>query len=181
MSEQWYAVQTRPRHERVVENRLQAKGLEVFLPISREVHRWSDRRKHVEVPLFSNYVFVRIRPTPEDRLRVFRVEGLFGFVGARGEGTPIPDEQIRAVQVMAQKNVAWSVHPFLQVGQRVRIRGGALEGLEGIFVSRNGEDRLVISIDTVQRSLSMSLAGYDLEVVGAPPTARGERFFSRPF
>jgi len=60
-------------------------------------------------------------------------------------------------------DVPWSPYPFLKIGQRVRIRGGALEGLEGILVSRNGNHTLVISVDALQRSLAVRVEGYEVE------------------
>jgi transcription antitermination factor NusG len=63
------------------------------------------------------------------------------------------------------QKVPWVTHPFLQVGQRIRIRGGALDGVEGIFQSRNGEDALVVSVNAIQRSLSVSIRGYNIEVI----------------
>ena len=158
----WYAIHTRARHERVVEQRLRAEGLETFLPITSEVHRWSDRRKSMDVPLFSCYVFVRLALTPEERRRIFRVHGILGFVGIRGQGTPIPDEQIDAVRTILIQRIPWSSLPFLKVGQRVRIRGGALDGLEGILLSRNGDHKLVISVNAIQRSLAVHIEGYDV-------------------
>jgi transcription antitermination factor NusG len=129
------------------------------------VHRWSDRKKSVQMPLFSCYVFAKFVPNRSERLRVLRVEGVFGLVGARGEGTPIPDEQIDAVRSVVNGQLPWSSHPFLKIGQRVRIRSGALDGLEGILVSRNGDSTLVISVDAIQRSLAVRVEGYAVEPV----------------
>jgi transcriptional antiterminator NusG len=163
--ENWYAVNTRARHERVVAQRLIEQGVTTFLPLVTEVHRWSDRRKSVEVPLFGCYVFVKLPPTGEDRLRVLRIDGVFKFVGARGVGTPIAESQIDAVRTLIGQQIPWSTHPFLQIGQRVRVRGGALDGVEGILLSRNDDNTLVVSIDAIQRSLAVRIQGYDLEPV----------------
>ena len=161
----WYALHTRARHERVVDQRLRAQGMTTFLPVTTEVHRWSDRRKRIEVPLFSCYVFIRSALSPEDRVRVFREESVLGFVGVRGQGIPIPDQQVDAVRTLVAQDIPWSFHPFLKAGQRVRIRGGALDGVEGIFLSRSGDDRLIISVDVVQRSLAVRISGYEIEVL----------------
>jgi len=161
--EHWYALQTRARHERIVAERLQTRGVSTFLPTVTEVHRWSDRKKKVEVPLFSCYLFARLAPTKVDRLRVLCVEGVFNFVGQRGEGLPIPDAQIDAVRALVESQLPCSSHPFLKIGQRVRIRSGSLDGLEGILVSRNGDSTLVISVDAIQRSLSVRVDGYHIE------------------
>jgi transcription antitermination factor NusG len=161
----WYAVQTRSRHEKVVSERLQEQGLTTFLPLIAEVHRWSDRQKTVELPLFSSYVFVRMLADNEERLRVYRVNGVFGIVGVRGEGIPIPDDQIQAVRTLIAEQFPWSFHPFLKIGQRVRVRGGSMDGIEGVLVARNGDRTLVISIDAIQRSLAVRIEGYDVEAV----------------
>ncbi len=161
--ENWYGLQTRPRHEKIVAHRLGEKGVTTFLPLVTEVHRWSDRKKSVQMPLFGGYVFAKFVPNRSDRLRVLRVDGVFGLVGASGEGTPIPDAQIEAVRSLVEKEMAWSSHPYLKIGQRVRIRSGALDGMEGILISRNGDRTLVISVEAIQRSLAVRVEGYEVE------------------
>jgi transcription antitermination factor NusG len=163
--ENWYGLQTRPRHEKIVMQRLEERGVTTFLPLVTEVHRWSDRKKSVQMPLFSCYVFAKFVPNRSERLRVLRVDGVFGLIGARGEGAPIPDEQIDAVRSVVEGQLPWSSHPFLKIGQRVRIRSGALNGLEGILVSRNGDRTLVISVEAIQRSLAVRVEGYEVEPI----------------
>jgi len=159
----WYALLTRARHEKIVAHRLREHGVTAFLPVVTETRRWSDRKKTIEFPLFSCYVFAKLVPTNEGRLTALRIDGVFSLVGARGEGTAIPDEQIDAVRRLIEERLPWHSHPFLKIGQRVRIRSGALDGVEGILVSRSGESTLVVSIDAIQRSLAVRIEGYDVE------------------
>jgi len=161
--QQWYGLHTRPRHEKVVAQRVGERGVTTFLPLVTEVHRWSDRKKSVQMPLFSCYVFAKFSPNRVERLRVLRVEGVFGMVGAGGEGAPIPAAEIDAVRSLVETQLPWSAHPFLKIGQRVRIRSGALDGMEGILVSRNGDRTLVISVEAIQRSLAVRVEGYEVE------------------
>lgn len=162
-TEQWYALLTRARNERMVEQRLQERGVTTFLPLITEVHRWSDRKKKVQRPVFGCYLFAKLAPTKVDRLRILCVDGIFSFVGPRNEGTPIPDEQIAAVRALVENGIPYSMHPFLKIGQRVRVRSGALDGLEGILVKQNGDNTLVISVDAIQRSLAVRVEGYEVE------------------
>jgi transcription antitermination factor NusG len=164
-TECWYGLQTRPRHEKMVAQRLGERGVTTFLPLVTEVHRWSDRKKSVQMPLFSCYVFARFVPNRTERLRVLRVDGVFGLVGAGGEGIAIPDSEIDAVRGVVEGQMPWSSHPFLKIGQRVRIRSGALDGLEGVLVERNGDRTLVISVDAIQRSLAVRVEGYEVEAI----------------
>jgi transcriptional antiterminator RfaH len=163
--ESWYAVHTRAQHEKAVAHRLRERGVTTFLPTFTEVHRWNDRRKTIELPLFSCYLFVKLMPRNEDRQRVLRTDSVLGLVGAQGFGTPIPNEQIDSVRILVDEKLPCCSHPFLKTGQRVRIRGGALEGLEGIFLSRHGERRLIISVDAMQRSLAIQVEGYEVEPI----------------
>ena len=160
----WYAVQTRARNEKVISERLQEQGLTTFLPLVTEIRRWSDRKKKVELPLFSCYVFVKLVPNNNDeRMRVYRTNGVFRIVSMRGEAIPIPEEQIDALRTVVTQRVPWSPHPFLKIGQRVRIRGGSLEGVEGVLLSQNEGRTLIISVDAIQRSLAVRVEGYEVE------------------
>jgi transcription antitermination factor NusG len=159
----WYAVQTRPRFEKKVHSTLLNTGLDVFLPLSKQIRRWSDRRVQIEVPLFPCYLFARIVPRSADRLLILRASGVISFVGTHGQGIPIPDSQIENLQILAASNVTTCEHPFLKLGQRVRIRGGCLEGIEGVLLARDGDSKIVISVDAIQRSVAVSMSGYDIE------------------
>ena len=161
----WYALHTKARHEKAIERRLRDQGMETFVPTTVQVHRWSDRKKKVEVPLFSCYVFIRSSLSAEDRTRVYQVDSVHGFVGTRGSSLPIPDEQIESIQKVLTQTAPWRSYPFLKVGQRVRVRGGAMDGVEGVFLSENGDHSLIISIDAIQRSMAVRIDGYDVEPV----------------
>ena len=161
----WFAVQTRPRHEKKVHTKLVNEGITSFLPVVKQVRRWSDRRMEVDFPLFSCYVFVRIVPLAEKRVSVLCTSGVISFVGIQGQGIPIPDSQIEDLRTLVTHNVPMDPYPFLKVGQKVRIRGGCMDGIEGVLVARDGERKLVVSIDTIQKSLVVSIRGYDVEPV----------------
>jgi transcription termination/antitermination protein NusG len=162
---QWYAIHTRSQHEKAVVSQLRGRGITTFLPTVSEVHHWSDRRKTVEVPLFSCYVFVHLQLVPETWAKVVGVNGVLRFVGIRGEGVPIPENQIESVRTVLSSKLACTNYPFLKIGQRVRVRGGSLDGLEGILVARNGNHTLVISVEPIQRSLAVRVDGYHFQPV----------------
>jgi len=160
----WYAVHTMARHEKRVAAQFEEKRVCTFLPLFRRIHRWSDRRSTVEVPMFSCYAFVRIVRTVEERLKVLRTPGVLGFVGSERQGTPIPDEQIENLQTAIRAKSPCAVHPFIRIGQRVRVRGGSLDGIEGILVRQGGDQSLVISVELLQRSVAIRVEGYDVEL-----------------
>jgi transcription antitermination factor NusG len=161
----WYAIHTRARHEKKVAGQLESKRIDTFLPLLSQIRRWSDRRKRLDLPLFSGYVFVRLYITPPLRLVVLKTPGVVSFVGFNGEASPIPDEQIATVQVLLSQDIACEPYPFVKAGQRIRIRGGALDGVEGVVIDRNADRSLVVSIDLIQRSLAVRIQGYDVEML----------------
>lgn len=161
----WYAVHTIARHEKWVAWQLQEKRIFTFLPLLQEFHRWSDRRRKVEVPLFNCYAFVRLVPTPENRVQVLRTPGVLGFVGSERQGTPIPDAEIESLRTAIREKIPCALHPFVSAGRRVRIRGGSLDGMEGILVRQGTDQSLVVSVQLLRRSVSIRVEGYDVELV----------------
>ena len=153
------------RHEKFVAHELECQGVTSFLPSIIETRRWSDRRRRVELPLFPGYLFVRAAMSSKLRRAVLFARGVAGFITMRGEPIPIPDEQIENVQKLLANDIPCMAHPFLRIGQRVRVRGGSLEGVEGILTAFNGQKGLVVAIDGIQRSLVVRIEGYDVDVV----------------
>jgi len=161
----WYAIRTRSRHEKKVADEIQAKGIPSFLPLMTRIHNWSDRRKKVELPLFPGYVFVHTASNPDTRLMVLRTFGVAGFVGSQGYGTPIPDKQIEDIRTIVDNGIGFEPYPFLHINQRVRIRGGSLDGVEGVLIAKNTDRSLVVSIELIQRAVLVRVTGYELEPV----------------
>lgn len=159
----WFAVQTRPRHEKKVTVALCERGVNNFLPIHRERRRWSDRQQWVDLPMFSQYLFVHVAESSESKVRVLQIPGVVQFVGATGRGTPIPDEQIENLRAIIANGIPLTPHDFLRVGERVRIRGGALEGIEGILSAIKNDKSLVVSVNLIQKSVAIRLDGFEVE------------------
>ena len=162
--EVWFAVQTRYRFEKKVAAQLSGKGLEVFLPLRAENREWSDRQKLVTVPLFPGYAFVRAARSITLRLLVLQTAGVMGFVSFAGTAAIIPQKQIEDLRLLLSQSVPFSLYPFLRAGQRVRIRGGCLDGVEGLLTQRD-RGKLVISIESIQRSLAVEIQGYEVDLI----------------
>jgi transcription antitermination factor NusG len=161
----WFALKTRPRHEKRVVTELREKDLESFLPLRSSMHQWSDRRRLVHEPLFPGYVFVRITAGLNSRSLVLRTNGVVSFVGIRNMGVPIPNCEIEAIQTIVEGGTSFELHPYLTVGQRVCIRGGCLDGVSGVLMAINGDQSLIVSVNLIQRSIAMRVEGYKVEAL----------------
>ena len=113
--------------------------------------------------MFSQYLFVRVSGTGDSRIRVLQTSGVVQFVGANRRGIPIPDEQIESLLAIVSHRVPSAAHEFLRVGQRVRIRGGVLKGIEGILSAVRNEKSLVVSVDLIQKSIAIRIDGFEVE------------------
>lgn len=158
----WYAVYTRSRHEKQVAQQLDGRRIETFLPLCTEVHRWKDRFKKVEVPIFSSYVFAQFPARSSERLSILKTPGVVRIVGFGQEDAPVPEEQIAALRRVLESEAALELHRYLRVGQRVKIISGSLAGIEGILTRVKNSERLVIAIDPIRRAVSVELAGYEV-------------------
>ncbi|HET7214144.1 MAG TPA: UpxY family transcription antiterminator [Terriglobia bacterium] len=157
----WYAVHTRHQHEKLVARTLANKGYEVFLPLYTEVRQWRDRTKRLELPLFSCYVF--LRGDLDRRLAIVATPGVHGMVATAGRLAEIPEEEIQAVRSVVENRVNVEPHPFLKCGDLVRVKSGALRGLEGFLVRKKGQTRLVVSVSLLERSVAAEVDARTVE------------------
>lgn len=168
----WWALYTRHQHEKTIAEMLSAKGLEVFLPLYESVRRWKDRRKVLTLPLFPGYVFVR--GNQERRLQIVSTPGIH-MILTQGENiTAIPEDEIDAIRRTLEGNFRVEPHPFLRCGERVRVKNGSLEGVEGILVRWKGSARLVLSVDMLAQAVAVEIDMENVEPVVAnriPPTS----------
>lgn len=151
----WYAVRTRSNHERVAAAVLAGKGYERYLPTYRVRRRWSDRVVVTELPIFPGYVFCRF--DAKQRLPILTTPGVVSVIGFGAEPSPITESEIEAIQTVLESGLNAEPCPFLKEGQRIRVKQGALEGLEGILLKKKSEWRMVISVTMLQRSLAVEI------------------------
>jgi len=159
----WLAAYTRSRHESAVTEQLQQKGLSTLLPTYERLSRWSDRVRRVRAPLFPGYVFVCVDEA--ERVRVLQTAGVVSIVSRAGKPVALTAEEICMLRFCAEHPSTIEPHPFLRVGQRVRVKHGLFEGLAGILVEKKNSSRLVINIQQIMRSVSIDLHGADIEAL----------------
>lgn len=163
----WFALYTTPRHEKHVSEMLAEREIETFLPLYRTNRQWKKSRPVVlELPLFPTYVFVRI--ARDKRGAVLGVPGALSIVGSGREPWPLPDPEIEAIRLGSQMRTI-EPHPYLTVGERVRIKSGLMTGVEGVVVRRKNDFRVVLTLDAIMRSVAVEVDADDIEPVNAPP------------
>jgi len=163
LEQRWYAAYTCANHEKRVASEIQARDVELFLPVYSSVRRWKDRRVTLELPLFPGYVFVRL--ALRDRLRVLQIPSVVRLVGFNGQPAALPDEEMEILRFGLSQQLRVGPHPFLTVGRQVRITGGPFAGLEGVLKRKKNSLRVVVSLSLIQRAIAL-----DVEVADVAPT-----------
>ena len=163
----WYAIYTKSRCEEKVYQGLLQRDLEPFLPKMEVWSRRTDRRKKIQIPLFSGYLFVDLPGMDGDtRLSILKTPGVVKLLGkpVGNEPVPIPDTQIDAIRRLVDSKVEIQSCIYPRVGERARITTGAFKGIEGVVLQTDYEKNLfVVSIDLLQRSVAIRLEGFQVE------------------
>jgi len=147
----WYAFVTRPRHEKKVFEHLQKAGITSFLPLRKTLNQWKDRKKWVEAPLFSCYIFSHIPYI--NRYDVLKVPSVVRIVGFERRPTPVRESEIEAIKTILRSGCNIDVVNGFLPGDRVQIKSGPLAGFEGNIVDHRGKKWLEIYIEVLAQSI----------------------------
>jgi len=156
LNSSWYAIYTKARNEKKVHERLLEQGIESYLPLVKTLRQWSDRKKWVEVPLLSSYVFVRV---PQYQLReVIQVDGAAKYISFEGKPAAIPDKQIDNLRLLVNGEADIEVTgEKLSPGDPVEVTTGSLRGLTGELIKINNKNKVVVRIDRLDINLVVKI------------------------
>ncbi len=161
----WYAVYTRPRFEKQVQQRLEEQGIEAYLPLIKTMRQWSDRKKMVEIPLFSSYVFVHIDRRFYDL--VLQTFGVVKYITFEGKAASIPPEQINNLKIIVNSNekvdTTWERY---QKGDLVRVNAGSLKGLQGELITDGNRKKVLVRIEGIDQNLTVEVHSSLIEKIG---------------
>ncbi len=172
----WYAIYTKPRNEKKIAEMLQEKGIENYLPLIKRIKQWSDRRKNVEEPMFSSYIFVRIREN--EHLPVLQTPGVIRFVMFERKKVPVRNFQIEAIRKYEKTGEEFipNQEDFIP-GKKVRIIKGGLKGLEGSLIEISGKQRVKIEVDAIGQSIYIKIPMGSLEITGEEERKQKNRYW----
>ena len=151
----WFALQVRTRWESSTALLLSGKGYSTLLPTYQTKKRWNGRLKQVTAPLFPGYVFCEFDALK--RLPILVTPGVISVVGRGRIPFPVNDNEIAAIQTIVASGYQAEPWPYLEVGQRIRIENESLNGLEGILINFKGNNRIVVSVSLLRRSVALEI------------------------
>lgn len=152
----WFAVYTRYKREKVVVSELRRKGIEVFLPVQKLLRQYGRKKRWVELPLFSCYVFVRI--TKSEYVPVLEVENVVRFIQFSRNLIAIPDREMELIQRIIGENLPIEAEEgLLQQGDEVEIVIGRLAGVQGKLIEIQGKNKVSIELANLGYTLKLEM------------------------
>jgi len=163
----WYAIHSRSRHEDVVLKGLKKKLIEAFLPKMQVMSRRKDRRKMIMVPILPGYVFVHSDLNLYQYWNILKTYGVVRILGIQGKPVPVKDEEIASLKTLDGTDRTVRNQAYMKKGDRVMIMEGPLQGLTGFYLKHKGKvDKVVVSIELLQRSLAVEVEDLIVEKIG---------------
>jgi transcription antitermination factor NusG len=159
----WYAVFTLPQNEKSTIRHLDIREIESFCPTYETVRVWRNRqRRKLALPLFPRYLFVHI--SPKERDTVLRSPGVLQIVGKRKEYLPLAEMEIDWLRSRVSRQ--W-IEPYreLVIGERVRIKSGVMQGVQGTLVRKDGNLRFVLTLELIHQHAAVQVPAEDLEPI----------------
>ena len=156
----WFAIWTRSRHEKLVQEQLDGRDIEVFLPTVTRWSRWKDRRKQIAWPLFPGYCFARFEPA--NTLPILKCPGVVSIVSVAGEPAPIPAYEIDGIRRLIESELQFDPCPFVREGAMVEVIHGPLKGVIGRLVKKGAHARLILAVELVGRAVSVTVDAADV-------------------
>jgi transcriptional antiterminator RfaH len=152
----WYAIYTHPRAEKLVNERLIEIGVETYLPLQKTYRQWTDRKKLIEKPLLSSYVFVKVIPV--DFPKVYKIIGVVKFVSFEGQPVAIPQKQIDNLRLLidSKAEVEVTTEKF-DKGDNVEVITGSLKGLTGELIKTGRKKIVIIRIDKLEQNIIVTI------------------------
>ena len=145
----WFVLFVRSNQEKTTSQRLSDRQVEHFLPCYQSVRQWKDRKVTLEMPLFPGYVFVCLPFV--DRAKVLTVPNVVSLVGSKNSPSVVSQEEINWIKSGLQHGKA-TPHAYLAAGERIKVIGGPLRGMQGILLRRQNGTRVVVCLDSISRS-----------------------------
>ena len=177
-SQQWFALQVRTRWESSTAVLLSGKGYQTFLPTYKVRKRWKGKMREVDAALFPGYVFCNF--DAQKRLPVLITPGVISVVGQGRIPQPVEHREIEAIQTIVASGLRAEPWPYLEIGQKIRIEQDVLQGLEGILINFKGNQRIVVSVSLLRRSVALEIDRNCVTPVGPVRTAVREPLAAHP-
>lgn len=151
----WYAIYTFPNAERKVAQEMTEMNITNYLPTCEVIRQRSDRKKKLTVPLFPNYIFLQLGR--REHYRVLSIAGVSRFIQFGDKPASIMEKEIKDLQIIMNSKEEVTTERFFNPGERVRLTGGPMKGLEGMVLEKSGNKRFYLRLTSIEQAVSIAV------------------------
>ena len=152
----WFAIYTKYKREKIVHRELNAKGIESYLPLQTVIRNYTRKRKKLELPLISCYLFVKI--TKSEYVPVLETDDVVKFVRFSKNMISVKEEEIQLLKQIVGEGIPISAEKYtLREGDIVEVISGNLTGLKGVLVEEHGEKEMIVDLESMNYSLRLQI------------------------
>lgn len=161
----WHAVYVKSRAEKKAQAELKEQGIEVFLPLQRKLRQWSDRKKWVEVPVISGYLFIRISRKEYDK--VLQSNYVVTYVRFEGVAAIIPDHQIEYLKMMLKQDIheVSVTTEKLEPGKEIEVVAGPMIGMKAVLVKIHGKNKVAVQLERIGLAALVEIPVTDIRLL----------------
>ncbi|MBD0260072.1 MAG: UpxY family transcription antiterminator, partial [Cytophagales bacterium] len=157
----WYVVYTYPNSEKKIYNELSRREISAFLPTKKVTRQWSDRKKNIDVPLFPNYLFVKVNSSAT--WQVLLVNGVVKYITCNGAPAVVKQKEIDWIRQLQLGCNPTTNDAFNRTGEKVQVKRGPLTGMVGKVAEKKGTTRLYVELETLNQTVSVDIDAALLE------------------
>ena len=161
----WYVLHTKSRFENVVNDGLDKKSIEVFLPKVTVRSKRRDRKAMIRVPLFPGYLFVKTDLAPQSHLEIVKTVGAVRLIGSKQGPVPVPEDTIDSLKIMITTDHPITTGTHIKKGDKVLVVRGPFAGVTGTFIRYGGKGRVVVNIEALGQYAGVEVGEEDIEIV----------------
>ena len=153
----WYAINTRPRFEKKVQQHLVQQNYISYLPLVTTIKQWSDRKKKVLTPLIPSYIFIKADEV--DLKETLQIPGVVSFLKYLGKTAKVKNQEIENLKILLQdtKNISFIKNAHLEKGKMVMVENGVFKGLVAECVQFNGKHRVIVRINGLENNIEVNI------------------------
>jgi transcription elongation factor/antiterminator RfaH len=156
---------TKSRFENVVNEGLEKKSIEVFLPKVTVRSKRRDRKAMIRVPLFPGYLFVKTDLAPVSHLEIVKTAGAVRLIGSKQGPVPVPEDTIESLKIMVSTDHPITTGNRLKKGDKVLVVQGPFAGITGTFIRYGGKGRVIVNIEALGQYAGVEVSEDDIEIV----------------
>lgn len=154
-NKKWFALYVNVRHEKTISLKLAEMGIESYVPVTKQLRQWSDRKKMIESPLISGYVFVNIAETDMDKPRF--VPGVVNYVRFQGKPAIIRDAAIEGLKYFVNSGyvIESGSEEEVRIGDSVRFAVADFKDFTAHVESLEGNNYAIVTLDDVHMNFKI--------------------------